>query len=338
MATVAAMTEINAMVAHEDAEGAIVLRHEVVDESFLPDGDVEIRVEYSSVNYKDALAVTPKGGVARSYPLIPGIDVAGTVTASSSSEFAVGDAVVAHGQDIGTGRHGGYAQVARYPADLVVKLSTLSPADAAAIGTAGFTAAMSVNALRKHGVTPSEGPVLVTGATGGVGSVSVDLLAGLGYEVVASTGKADAHDLLRELGAAEVIDRVPGPEDKVRPLGKSQWAAVVDCVGGKTLAHALSTLNYAGVAAISGLAGSADLPASVLPFILRGVTLAGIDSVLLPITQRREVWAQIESELQPRHLARITQDVPVREVADVLGRIIGGGVTGRTRVVVHDGF
>jgi len=332
------MTEINAMVAHEDAEAGIVLRHEVVDESFLPEGDVEIHVEYSSVNYKDALAVTPKGGVARSYPLIPGIDVAGTVTASTSPEFAVGDRVVAHGQDIGTGRHGGYAQTARYPADYVVKLTTLSTADAAAIGTAGFTAAMSVNALRAHGITPSDGPVLVTGATGGVGSISVDLLAGLGYEVVASTGKADAHDLLRDLGAAEVIDRVPGPDEKLRALGKAHWAAVVDCVGGATLAYALSTLKYDGVAAISGLAGSTDLPTTVMPFILRGVTLAGIDSVLLSIDKRREVWAQLESELLPRHLARVTRDVSVLEVADVLGTIIGGGVTGRTRVAVHDGF
>ncbi len=332
------MTEINAMVAHADAEGGIKLRHEVVDESFLPDGDVEIRVEYSSVNYKDALAVTPNGGVARSYPLIPGIDVTGTVTASTSSEFAVGDTVIAHGQDIGTGRHGGYAQVARYPAGFLVRLLALSAAEAAAIGTAGFTAAMSVNALRAQGVTPSDGPVLVTGATGGVGSVSVDLLAGLGYEVVASTGKADAHDLLRDLGAAEVIDRVPGPEEKVRPLGKAHWAGVIDCVGGKTLAYALSTMKYAGVAAISGLAGSADLPATVLPFILRGVTLVGIDSVLLPIGQRRDLWAQIDSGWRPRHLERITQDVPVLEVADVLGSIIGGGVTGRTRVAVHDGF
>ncbi|MCH9642389.1 MAG: oxidoreductase [Actinomycetia bacterium] len=332
------MTAINAMVAHEDAEGGIGLRHEVVDESFLPQGEVEIRVEYSSVNYKDALAVTAKGGVARSYPLIPGIDVAGTVTASSSTEFAVGDTVIAHGQDIGTGRHGGYAQAARYPADYLVKLSTLSAAEAAAIGTAGFTAAMSVNALRAHGVTPSDGPVLVTGATGGVGSISVDLMAGLGYEVVASTGKADAHELLRDLGAAEVIGRIPGPEDKVRPLGKAQWAAVIDCVGGKTLAYALSTMKYAGVAAISGLAGSPDLPATVLPFILRGVTLVGIDSVLLPVGNRRELWAQIDSRWRPRHLDRITRDVPVREVAGVLGSIIDGGVTGRTRVVVHDGF
>lgn len=332
------MTAINAMVAHEDAEGEIGLRHEVVDESFLPQGDVEIRVEYSSVNYKDALAVTAKGGVARSYPLIPGIDVAGTVTASSSTEFAVGDTVIAHGQDIGTGRHGGYAQAARYPADFLVRLSTLGAAEAAAIGTAGFTAAMSVNALRAHGVTPSDGPVLVTGATGGVGSVSVDLMAGLGYEVVASTGKADAHELLRDLGAAEVIGRIPGPEDKVRPLGKAKWAAVIDCVGGKTLAYALSTMKYAGVAAISGLAGSPDLPATVLPFILRGVTLVGIDSVLLPVGKRRELWAQIDSGWRPGHLDRITRDVPVREVAGVLGSIIDGGVTGRTRVIVQDGF
>lgn len=337
-ATVTDMTEINAMVAHEDAEGGIELRHELVDESSLPDGDVEIRVEYSGVNYKDALAVKPKGGVARSYPLIPGIDVAGSVTASTSPEFAVGDTVVAHGQDIGTGRHGGYAQLARYPADFLVRLSSLSAAEAAAIGTAGFTAAMSVNAVRAHGITPSDGPVLVTGASGGVGSVSVDLLAGLGYEVVASTGKAAAHELLRELGAAEVIDRVPGPDEKVRPLGKAHWAAVVDCVGGQTLAYALSTMKYGGVAAVSGLAGSADLPATVLPFILRGVTLAGIDSVLLPIGARRELWGQIEAGLRPGHLERITRDVAVREVAGVLGSIIAGGVTGRTRVDVQRGF
>ncbi|MGE2834795.1 MDR family oxidoreductase [Mycobacterium sp. SMC-4] len=331
------MTEINAMVAHEDADGDIVLRQEVLPESALPDGDVTIGVQYSGVNYKDALAVTPKAGVARGYPLVPGIDVVGTVTASSSPDFEVGDTVIAHGQDIGTGRHGGYAQTARYPADYLVKLTATTAADAAAIGTAGFTAALSVEAVRAH-VAPGDGPVLVTGATGGVGSISVDLLAALGYEVVASTGKRDAHDLLRELGAAEVIDRIPGPDDKLRPLGKAHWAAVVDCVGGKTLAHALSTMKYGGVAAISGLAGSPDLPTTVMPFILRGVTLAGIDSVLLPVEKRRQTWQQIESELRPRHLARITTDVQVRDVDRVLKTIIGGGVTGRTRVVVHDGF
>ena len=215
------MVAVNALVAHQDAEGSITLAHEVVDDSFLPEGDVTIAVEYSGVNYKDALAVTPKGGVARSYPLIPGIDVAGTVTASAAADFAVGDRVVAHGYDIGTGRHGGYADTARYPADYLVKLDALTTAQAAAIGTAGFTAAMSVNAIRAHGVRPQDGPVLVTGATGGVGSVSVDLLAGLGYEVIASTGKAEAHDYLMRLGAYEVIGRLPAEGEKIRPLGKS---------------------------------------------------------------------------------------------------------------------
>jgi acrylyl-CoA reductase (NADPH) len=331
------MAEFNALVAHEDAEGGIVCRPEVLDDAFLPEDAVTIAVDYSGVNYKDGLAITPKGGVARSYPLIPGIDVAGIVTASSSPEFAVGDAVVAHGNDIGTGRHGGYAEKARFPADYVVKLGSLTTGQAAAIGTAGFTAAMSVNAIRKHGVVPGDGPVLVTGATGGVGSVSVDLLAGLGYEVVASTGKADSHELLRDLGAAEVIGRVPG-EEKVRALGKTHWAAVVDCVGGQALAYALSTIKYGGIAAVSGLAGSADLPTTVHPFILRGVTLAGIDSVLLPIADRRDVWRHIETELRPRHLDRITRDVSVLETPEVLKSILAGGVTGRTRVVVKDGF
>ncbi|WP_099039010.1 acryloyl-CoA reductase [Mycobacterium neglectum] len=332
------MSEVNALVAHQDAEGSITLQHEVVDASFLPDGDVQIAVEYSGINYKDALAITPKGGVAREYPLIPGIDVAGTVTTSSSSEFAVGDHVVAHGYDIGTGRHGGYADTARYPAEYLVKLDELTTAQAAAIGTAGFTAAMSVNAIRAAGVKPADGPILVTGATGGVGSVSVDLLAGLGYEVVASTGKSDAHDWLMALGANQVIGRLPAEGEKVRALGKSQWAGVVDSVGGDTLAYALSTLNYGGTAAISGLARSADLPTTVMPFILRGVTLAGIDSVLLPIDARRDVWRQLAGELKPRHLDEITKDVSVLDAPHTLRTIIGGGVTGRTRVVVHDGF
>src|ERR1700755_950265 len=235
-----AMAEVNAFVAHQDAEGSIALTHEVVDETFLPEGDVTIAVEYSGVNYKDALAVTPNGGVARSYPLIPGIDVAGTVTASSAADFAVGDRVVAHGYDIGTGRHGGYADTARYPADYLVKLDTLTTAQAAAIGTAGFTAAMSVNAIRAHGVRPQDGPVLVTGATGGVGSVSVDLLAALGYEVIASTGKAEAHNYLMGLGAYQVVGRLPPEGEKIRPLSKSAWAAGVHSGGGGALASALS--------------------------------------------------------------------------------------------------
>ncbi|MFW0797139.1 acryloyl-CoA reductase [Gordonia sp. CPCC 205515] len=332
------MTELHALVAHQDSDGNIDLVAETVDEGFLPDGDVEITVEYSGLNFKDALAITPKAGVARSYPLIPGIDVAGAVRASSSSEFAVGDTVVAHGYDIGTGRHGGYAEIARFAAEMVVKLNNLSTADAAAIGTAGFTAAMSLEALTNHGITPSDGPVLVTGATGGVGSVSVDLLAAAGFEVIASTGKADAADLLRTLGATEVIGRLPEEGEKVRALGKSRWAAVVDCVGGTTLAYALSTLNYGGVVAASGLAGSADLPTTVHPFILRGATLAGIDSVMLPIDRRRALWSRLESDLRPPHLAEVTTDVSVSELPKDMKKILGGAVTGRTRVVVADGF
>jgi acrylyl-CoA reductase (NADPH) len=332
------MATVRALVAHQDAEGSIRLNPEVVDESFLHDGEVGISVEYSSVNYKDALAVTPNGGVARTYPLIPGIDVAGTVTASSSLDFAVGDRVVAHGYDIGTGRHGGYAELARYPADYLVKLGTMTTAHAAAIGTAGFTAAMSVVALRAHGIQPHDGPVLVTGATGGVGSVSVDLLAGLGYEVIASTGKADAHDYLTGIGASEVIGRLPEEGDKIRPLGRPTFVGVVDSVGGDTLAYALSVLHYRGIAAISGLARSADLVTTVMPFILRGVTLAGMDSVQLPIAERRDIWRAIESDLVPRHLDTITRDISVLDAPDTLRKIIGGGVTGRTRVAVQGSF
>jgi acrylyl-CoA reductase (NADPH) len=332
------MSEFNALVAHEEAEGGIMLKPEILDESFLPDGEVVIAVEFSAINYKDALAVTPGGGVARSYPLVPGIDVAGTVAASSSADFSVGDPVVAHGYDIGTARHGGYAEKARYPADYVVKLDGLTTDQAAAIGTAGFTAAMSVNAIRSHGIGPSDGPVLVTGATGGVGSVSVDLLAKLGYEVVASTGKPDIEAYLRDLGASAVIGRVPPAGEKIRALGKARWAAVVDCVGGPALAYARSTLKYGGIAAISGLAGSPDLPTTVHPFILRGVTLAGIDSVQLPIDKRRNVWRQLATELTPPHLGLLTTNISVLEVPDALRKIIGGGVTGRTRVVVKDGF
>lgn len=332
------MTAVNALVAHQDSDGSITLNPEVVDESFLPDGEVTIAVEYSGVNYKDALAVTPKGGVARSYPLIPGIDAAGTVVASSADGFAPGDRVVAHGYDIGTGRHGGYADRARYPADYVVKLEALSTAEAAAIGTAGFTAAMSVDVLRVNGIRPQDGPVLVTGATGGVGSISVDLLAGLGYEVIASTGKADAHDFLMGLGAYQVIGRLPAEGEKLRPLGKSSYAAVVDSVGGDTLAYALSVLNYGGVAAVSGLARSPELPTTVLPFILRGVTLAGIDSVQLPIERRRELWRAIEGDLKPAHLDAITSDVSILDAPHTLRTIVGGGVTGRTRVAVAGGF
>ncbi|MFE4499214.1 acryloyl-CoA reductase [Rhodococcus sp. NPDC056743] len=332
------MTSFNAWVARED-DNAIDFAPETVDESFLPAGEVTIRVEYSSVNYKDALALTPKGGVVRNYPIVPGIDIAGEVITSESDEFAPGDKVVAHGYEIGTARHGGYAEIARLPAEWVVKLDGMSTADAAAIGTAGFTAAMSVQAILASGITPADGPVLVTGASGGVGTVSVDLLSSAGFDVVASSGKPGAVELLTSLGASSVIGRLPeDPDAKPRPLGKSQWAAAVDCVGGKTLAHVLSTMNYGGLVAASGLTGGAALPTTVMPFILRGVSLLGIDSVLMPIAPRRELWARLHSDLAPRHLKDITNRVAVRDVVPVIDQVREGKYTGRALVEVAGGF
>ncbi len=312
---------------------------ETLDESELPPGEVTIRVAYSSVNYKDALAVTPNGGVVRDYPIVPGVDLTGEVVDSQSPDFAVGDAVLAHGYEIGTGRHGGYAEYARLPADWVVALGSLSPRDGAAIGTAGFTAAMSVQALMDRGITPDDGPIVVTGATGGVGSVSVDLLSAAGYEVVASTGKPDAAERLKALGAADVIGRLPeDPDAKPRPLGKTRWAGAVDCVGGKTLADVLSTVRYGGAVAASGLTGGAGLNTTVMPFILRGVALLGIDSVLMPIGPRRELWEKLGSSLRPQHLSEISNDVDVKDVVGVLDEVRAGRYSGRAVVRVAGGF
>lgn len=324
------MTQFTALVAREE-DGAISLAAETVDETFLPDGDLTIDVEYSGVNFKDALAVTPRGGVVRNYPIIPGIDVAGVVTESSSPDFAVGDRVVAHGHALGTAQHGGYAEYARVSSDWTVKLDDLSTREAAAIGTAGFTAALSVAAILDAGVRPDDGPVLVTGATGGVGSVSIDLLAKHGFDVVASTGKADSADLLTGLGAGSVIGRLPedGPDAKIRPLDKQRWAAAVDCVGGPTLASVLSTLNYGGIVAASGLTGGAGLNTTVMPFILRGVTLAGIDSVSLDTATRRAVWQRLETDLRPRHLDALISEITLDEVPAALERIHAGGAIGR---------
>ena len=305
----------------------------------LPPGDVTIRVQFSSVNFKDALALTPGGGVVRDYPIVPGIDLTGEVVESQSPDFAVGDAVVAHGYQIGTGHHGGYAEYARLPADQVVRLEGLSAHDGAAIGTAGFTAAMSVQALIDWGVEPGAGSVVVTGATGGVGSVSVDLLAGAGFHVVASTGKAEAEQRLKDLGAAEVIGRLPAdPDAKPRPLARARWAAGVDCVGGTTLADVLSAVDYGGAVACSGLTGGPALHTTVMPFILRGVALLGMDSVQMPIGPRRELWARLGDSLRPRHLDAITTDVDVKDVVGVLDQVRAGAFSGRAVVRVAGGF
>lgn len=312
---------------------------ETLEESDLPPGEVTIRVAYSSVNFKDALAVTPNGGVVRDYPIVPGIDLTGEVFASESPDFVVGDAVLAHGYEIGTARNGGYAEYTRLPADWVVSLGSLSARDGAAIGTAGFTAAMSVQALIDWGIKPDDGPIVVTGATGGVGSVSVDLLAAAGYEVVASTGKQDAADRLKALGAADVIGRLPeDPDAKPRPLGKTRWAGAVDCVGGKTLADVLSTIRYGGAVAASGLTGGPALNTTVMPFILRGVALLGMDSVLMSIGPRRELWQKLGSSLHPQHLSDIANDVDIKDVVSVIDEVRAGRYSGRAVVKVAGGF
>lgn len=332
------MDSFNALVARQDGD-RITTSVETLSESDLPPGDVTIQVAYSSVNFKDALAVTPRGGVVRDYPIVPGIDLAGEVVESQSPDFAVGDLVLAHGYDIGTGKHGGYAEYARLPADQLVPLGDLSAADAMAIGTAGFTAALSVQALIDRGITPDDGQIVVTGATGGVGSVSVDLLAAAGYTVVASTGKAEAADHLRALGAADVIGRLPeDPDVKPRPLGKTKWAGAVDCVGGATLADVLSTIAYGGAVAASGLTGGVALNTTVMPFILRNVALLGIDSVLLPIAARREMWRRLGSELRPRHLENVTHPVDVKDVVSVIDEVRDGKYSGRAVVRVTGGF
>ncbi|GAB7142407.1 acryloyl-CoA reductase [Mycobacterium riyadhense] len=335
------MNTFQALVARQERD-RITASVETLTESDLPPGEVTIQVLYSSVNFKDALALTPGGGVVRNYPptgLVPGIDLTGQVVESRSSDFAVGDSVLAHGYQIGTGHHGGYAEYARLPADQVVPLGALSPRDGAAIGTAGFTAAMSAQALVDWGIKADAGPVVVTGASGGVGSVSVDLLAGAGYQVVASTGKESAAELLKALGAAEVIGRLPAdPDAKPRPLAKARWAAAVDCVGGATLADVLSAVDYRGAVAASGLTGGASLHTTVMPFILRGVALLGIDSVQLAIGPRRELWARLGDSLRPRHLDEITSEVDVKDVVGVLDRVRAGAFTGRAVVRVAGGF
>ncbi|MFI5778369.1 oxidoreductase [Nocardia sp. NPDC051570] len=327
-----------AMVAHETDNGVTLAREEVGDD-FLGPGTVTIKVHFSSANFKDGLAITRGGGVVRAYPIIPGIDIAGEVTESADPQFVPGDRVIAHGYDLGVSHHGGFAEYARVPAEWVVKLDGLTTREAAAIGTAGYTAAMSVQALLDRGLTPDSGPVLVTAATGGVGSVAVDILAGLGFEVVASTGKTDASELLSTLGAKSVIGRLPeDPDAKLRPLGKAQWAGAVDSVGGTSLAYILSAIKYGGAAAISGLTGGAELPTTVMPFILRGVALLGIDSSQFPIDRRRALWTRLGHDLKPRHLAAVENYAPITRVEEVLGAIRAGHHSGRTVLGVAGEF
>ena len=301
----------------------------VLSDEDLPHDGVLIDVEYSSVNYKDALASTADGKVARMSPLIPGIDLAGTV-ARDHEGVSAGTPVLAHGYDIGVARHGGFAGRACVPVDWVVPIPTgLDAFEAMVIGTAGYTAALSVIALQDYGIRPEDGQILVTGATGGVGSTAVNLLAGLGYEVVASTGKESSHEYLRSLGAVDVIDRSTLGESLGRPLDSTLWAGAVDCVGGVTLANVLSKIRYGGAVAASGLTGGAQIPTTVMPFILRGVSLLGIDSVQTPIERRREVWGRLAAELKPNGLESIGTTIGLEDLDQVLTSILQGAVTGR---------
>jgi putative YhdH/YhfP family quinone oxidoreductase len=305
-------------------------------EADLPAGEVEIRVAWSSVNYKDGLATRADGKVARISPLIPGIDLAGVVVGSTEPAIAVGAAVLAHGYDLGVSRHGGYAQYQRVPAGWVVPLAPgLSARDAMAIGTAGFTAAMSVVALEERGLQPDSGPVLVTGASGGVGGTALAILADRGYEVWAATGKADEAARLRQLGASGILTR-----DEVtaegRPLDAERWAGAVDAVGGATLPYILRTMRTGGTVAASGNAGGARLETTVFPFILRGVALLGMDSVLLPIARRRALWDRLATDLRPRDLGVHVTEVGLDGLDEALDAIVAGSARGRWLVRIGE--
>ena len=290
------------------------------------------------MNFKDGLATTANGRVARISPLIPGIDLAGTVCESDDDAFPVGCRVIAPGYDLGVSRHGGFAQLARVPAGWLVECPPgLDLREAMTIGTAGFTAALSVISLEERGLRPDDGPVLVTGATGGVGSIAVGILAARGYEVVASTGKRDAEPYLRGLGASEVIDRSELSGEGGKPLESMMWAAAVDCVGGRTLANVLARIRYGGAVAASGLTGGAGLETTVLPFILRHVALLGIDSVQTGIDRRRSVWVLLGGAMKPVGLDTVAHDVTLDGLGDALDTILAGGATGRMVVDVGAG-
>jgi acrylyl-CoA reductase (NADPH) len=296
----------------------------------LPDGEVQVRIDWSSVNYKDALATIADGKVARISPIIPGIDLAGEVIASSDPSVTLGSAVLAHGYDLGVARHGGFGQYTRLPAGYVVPLPAgLAARDAMAVGTAGFTAAMSVAALEARGLAPGDGPVLVTGASGGVGGTAVAILAARGHEVWAATGKADEEERLRRLGAAGIVPRDEVTAESARPLETGRWAAAVDAVGGATLPYVLRTLRTGAAVASSGNAGGPRLETTVLPFILRGVAMLGMDSVAMPIEERRALWGRIATDLRPNGLGHGVTEVTLEALEPAFDAILAGAARGR---------
>jgi acrylyl-CoA reductase (NADPH) len=319
----------------DEADGRVTAGLRQMERSQLPPGDVLVRVRYSSVNYKDGLALTGQGRVIRQYPGIPGIDLAGQVVESASDQFAPGDEVVMTGCGPGETRWGGYAELARVNAEWLVPLPEgLTARQAMGVGTAGFTSMLCLMSLEAHGLVPGGRPMVVTGASGGVGSVAVALLARLGYEVTASTGRAESHDYLRTLGAHAIIDRAELAAPSSRPLESERWAGAVDSVGGATLAGVIRTLQIGASVAACGIAGGAEVPTTVQPFILRGVSLLGIDSLRVPQARRREVWARLRRDLPLDLLEQMLRVVPLAEVVAEAPRILSGQVRGRTVVEV----
>ena len=327
------MAKFNALVVNkEDEQFSVNVRELSIDD--LPEGEVLIKVKYSGVNYKDSLATIPNGNIVRTYPFVPGIDLAGVVMSSDDSRFKEGDEVIATSYEIGVSHYGGYSEYARIPAKWIVPLPEgLSLKEAMVMGTAGFTAALSVQRLLESGVTPESGKALVTGATGGVGSFAVSILANLGFTVEGSTGKESEADFLTELGASAIISRDEVFDGKIRALGKQKWAAAVDPVGGEPLASLLSQIQYGGSVAVSGLTAGTKLPATVFPFILRGVNLLGIDSVYCPMETRLSVWKRLATDFKPDNLdVFIQQEVTLQELPDFLSIPLEGKAKGRILV------
>ena len=316
-------------------EGGYRAALQEISEADLPEGDVSVAVQYSTLNYKDGLAITGKGPVVRKFPMVPGIDLVGRVSESSHAEYQPGDLVVLNGWGVGEGHWGGLAQQARLKGDWLVPLpAAFTPKQAMAIGTAGYTAMLCVMALERHGVTPAQGEIVVTGAAGGVGSVAVALLAKLGYTVVAVSGRPAEAAYLKSLGAVEIIDRAalaaPG-----KPLARERWAGTVDVVGSHVLANVCAQTRYGGVVAACGLAGGADLPTTVMPFILRGVTLAGVDSVMCPRPRRLEAWQRLARDLDIAKLEAIASEISLGEAIPVAAQLLAGNLRGRVIVDVN---
>lgn len=324
------MQKFKALQVEEVAEKQFQSKITERDLAELPDGEVLVSVQYSSLNYKDALSASGNKAVTRSYPHTPGIDAAGAVLTSKSDAFMEGDKVIVTGYDLGMNTSGGFGQLIRVPAHWVIKCpEAMSLKDAMILGTAGFTAALCVEKLLLNGATPARGSVLVTGATGGVGIVAVALLHKLGFKVVASTGKTSSHDFLKQLGAAEIIDRKTLSELNARPLLKEQWAAAVDVVGGDTLFNVIKSINYGGSVACCGLVQSPALEGTVLPFILRGVNLLGVDSVELPAQTKASIWNKLADEWKLENLDTICNEIGFSELETSLGKVLKGEAVGR---------